>query len=150
MPTYRVYCAQWDASELLARDIGAEKGFVRVEFDSASFEGTWADEVEARNPAGALKVFFRERGIPRNEIVWFDEHGRGHEVRKGEGFDTEKHYTWVEDGKLMRFVTVLEAAPGMTVCPLCSGSGEVPTELAELIWEEEARSGPDEAGGFDP
>jgi hypothetical protein len=136
MPLYRISYAQWDATELLSRDLLAGSGsraFIR--FDSMPFQGTAVAEVEARNPSTALRTFFREGGIKRDGIVWLDEDGIGHELRKGEGFEPEKDYIWIEEGLLTRLLAVYQGTPGTTVCRMCGGSGEMPIDFAEALDE---------------
>ncbi len=110
-------------------------------------EVEWEEEVEAQSAPEALDVFFREHVSGQDRVRWVDEAGQSHEIQGIEDYDPEKSYIWIEDDKLIEYQGMDEATPGMATCPLCSGQGEVVTEVADEFLAR-AEAGEDEEEGW--
>ena len=95
------------------------------------------DVVEARDPSQALEVFFENHVEGREHVQIVGEDGRRRPIPGIDDFDPMLPYVWVEDSAWGRYTRLTEMTPGLTTCPLCTGSGEIDAGLAEYY--EEAR-----------
>ncbi len=102
--------------------------------------------MEAGSAPEALDVFFREHVSGQDRVMWVDEAGQSHEIQGIGDYDPEKSYIWIDDDKLIEYQVIDYATPGMDTLPLCSGQGEVVTEVADEFLERE-EAGEDEEGG---
>ncbi len=144
MPSFRVYYAERMAHG--ARDWMRTFGSARAGAEAEEMrhkEVEWEEEVEAADAPRALGSFFREHVKDRTQVMWVDDNGQSHQLRGIDDYDSEKTYIWIEDDKLMEYQGMDESAPGMATCPLCSGEGEVVSEVAEefLADEEQEEEG---------
>ncbi len=138
VPTFRVYYAE--RMPRGARDWMRMYGLRRPGSEpeeTRHSEIEWEEEVEARNQADALDIFFREHTTDRAQVMRVDEAGQSHKLLGLEDYDPEIRYIWIEDDKLMQYQGMDEATAGMVTCPLCGGAGEVADEVAQQFLEEE-------------
>jgi len=144
VPTYRVYCAEREATsaDVTSPYHGIGRGRIGRfgQRDNAGYEETeWEEEVEAADSGAALDAFFREHVRDNAELMWVDEAGESQHV-EGLTYDPEKSYIWIEDGKMMEYQGMDETTPGMATCPLCGGEGEVEEAIAEAFLAEHAEA----------
>ncbi len=132
MPTYRVYYAEREATE------ADQNPFYGLHLQAGAAperrpykETEWEEEIEARDAAQALVLFFEAHAVNRRDIRRLDDAGESYELRGLEDFDPEKTYIWIEGDKLMEYQGMDEATPGIVTCPLCGGAGQVDEEVAE-------------------
>jgi hypothetical protein len=102
---------------------------------SAHRETDWEERIEARSPEAALEAFFRQRVSDRSQVRRLDERGESQPVR-GLDYGPQETYIWIEGGQLMEYQGMDEVNPGMVTCPMCSGDGEVDSEIAEEFLAE--------------
>ena len=142
LTAYRVYYAEREASEADRSAYGALRGrfghFGQRQNDAYN-ETEWEEEVESTDVGGALDAFFKEHVRDNAELMWVDEAGESHRV-EGLGYDPEKTYIWIEDGKMMEYQGLDETTPGMVTCPLCGGEGEVEEEIADEFLAEHSEA----------
>ena len=137
VPTYRVLYVEREPRSPLASS-GDIHAFDRYQFPRPKdyyTETEWEEEVEARDPAQALERFLQEHA-PRDGLGYIDDEGNAQQV-SGWDYDPVKRYVWIEEGKLMEYQGIHEATPGLVICPLCAGEGEVDEELAaefDEVW----------------
>jgi hypothetical protein len=134
MPTYRIYYSQRDpgtAADAERYTSPAERLSSLGSGGGSMDETEWEEEVEGRDRAEALSVFFAQHVASRSDVMWVDANGDSHPVEGGEDYQPEKSYIWIEEGKLMQYQGLDEGTPGLVSCPLCDGTGEVTTEVAD-------------------
>ncbi|MDO8615217.1 MAG: hypothetical protein Q7T33_05710 [Dehalococcoidia bacterium] len=146
MPTYRIYYAEREVNHPAARDPSMVTAAARLYRANAEYvsETEWEEEVEAKSESGALEAFFRDHLSDRREVHIVEEDGEAHPVEGVGGYDPDRTYIWVEQGKLMEYQGLDERTPGKVTCPLCDGTGEVDEEVADEFLEE---YGEEEGGG---
>jgi hypothetical protein len=147
VPTYRIYYSERDTGTAADPErymSPAERlsglGSVGGQMD----ETEWEEEVEGRDRAEALGVFFAAHVASRSDIMWVDAKGDSHPVEDAGDYQPEKSYIWIEDGKLMEYQGLDEATPGMVSCPLCEGTGEVTSNVADEYLGESSEDGESE------
>lgn len=134
MPNYRIYYSE--------RDPGTAVDSSRYTSPSERLHGLggagraideteWEEEVEGRDRAEALAVFFASHVGSRSDVMWVDANGDSHSIEGAGDYHPEKAYIWMENGKLMEYQGLDEATAGMVGCPLCDGTGEVTVEAAD-------------------
>ena len=142
MPNYRIYYSERDANIAVDMDRDASpadrlpgigRGGGRMD------ETEWEEEVEGSSPEAALESFFKEHIRDNSELMWIDERGESRPV-EGLSYDPHKTYIWIENGKLMEYQGLDEGTPGKVSCPLCEGTGEVTTEVADEYVGNEGRT----------
>ena len=112
-----------DGGQIDLRATGARPGDYLKETD-------WEEQVDAANATAALDSFFRDHASQADGVMIIEEDGRGHPV-EGLGYDPDRTYIWIEEGKMMEYQGMAEATAGTVSCPLCDGSGEVDEEIAQ-------------------
>jgi hypothetical protein len=129
--TYRIYYTEREVGDRRTGDpisaLTLSRAYRPGDYVS---ETEWEEEVDAPNADGALDSFFKEHVRDNSELMWVDDDGAPRAV-EGVTYDADKTYIWVEDGKLMEYQGIDGATPGMVSCPLCDGTGEVTTEVAD-------------------
>lgn len=127
MATYRVYYVEHSPR---SQEAGADARDLYV-LDEEDFEDSeWEETYDGNNSERALAGFFQDHK-PDGDIQILEEDGGLRDVGGSEGFDPDRTYLWVEEGKLMEYQGMEEATPGMVACPMCDGTGEVSEEAAE-------------------
>lgn len=136
MPHYRVFYVgrspngpgtpDWWRSEINAYGVRRTPHLSKTEFE---------DVIEARNPAAALEQFFENHVERREDVQYLGRDFKGHPIRGVEDYRPEYTYLWIEDDMMMEYQGVDEMTPGLVSCPLCNGSGEVDSGVAEY-WDE--------------
>ncbi len=102
-------------------------------------ETEWEETYEGKNWEQAMDAFFRDHA-PGAEVGIIEEDGTSRPVAVTEGWQHDRTYVWIEEGKLMLYQGLDESTPGMVACPLCDGAGEVDDATAEefaAVWESD-------------
>ncbi len=134
MATYRIYYAERDPNAAVATSRYAGRVYSlgrEVESNPASAEVEWEETVDADSAPEALDAFFGDHVRNRSEVMWVDDDGESHAMEGEVDYNPDMTYIWVEKEKLMEYQGLDEATPGLVVCPLCDGHGEVEPEAAE-------------------
>ena len=134
MPTYRIYYAERDPGTAVdaARYTSPSEPLQGLGSSGRAMDETeWEEEVEGKDRAAALETFFAGHVAARADVMWVDADGDSHSIEGVGDYQPEKTYIWIEDGKLMEYQGIDDATPGLVSCPLCEGTGEVTTEVAD-------------------
>jgi hypothetical protein len=127
MTTYRIFYVEHTPK---SHEAGADVRDLYV-LDEEEFEDSeWEETYEGGNSERALAGFFQDHA-PSGDIRIIEEDSALRDVGGNEGFDPDRTYLWVEDGRLMEYQGMEEATPGMVACPMCDGTGEVTEAEAE-------------------
>ncbi|KPK46799.1 MAG: hypothetical protein AMJ77_05125 [Dehalococcoidia bacterium SM23_28_2] len=136
MPNFRIYYVarrphgiQLDSE--YTRSMEEPRGLLR------HGEMNWEEDIEARNPREALRIFFEEHLERQSDLAYIDEEGRTQRPHRFDDFDPDRTYVWTEDDRLMEFQGIENLEGGLVPCPLCGGSGEVTPEVAKEFEEIE-------------
>ena len=131
MPTYRIYYAEREVGDQrLNEPMGGVDHWRIAKHGEYVSETEWEEEVEASSADTALDLFFKEHVRDNSELMVINDEGES-EALSGLSYDPDKTYIWIENGKLLEYQGLDEATPGMVSCPLCEGTGEVTTEVAD-------------------
>ncbi len=136
MPTFRIYYVARRPhgirlSSEYTRSLEEPRGLLR------HGEMNWEEDIEARNPREALRTFFEEHLDSLSDLAYVDEDGRTQRPYRIDDFDPDRTYVWSEGDRLMEFQGIESLEGGVVPCPLCGGSGEVTSEIAEQFEEIE-------------
>lgn len=127
MATYRVFYVEHTPK---AHEAGADARDLYVLDEEDFADSDWEETYDGGSSEKALAGFFQDHA-PSGDIQLIEEDGGLRDIGGSEGFDPDRTYLWVEDGKLMEYQGMEEATPGMVACPMCDGAGEVSEEAAE-------------------
>ena len=133
MPTFRIYYIERELKDRSFPTSINQAMHAEIPQDYVG-ETEWEENYEAKNWEQAMDAFFRDHAAG-GEVGIIEEDGMSRPVTETEGWDNDRTYVWIEEGRLMLYQGLDESTPGMVACPLCDGSGEVDEAMAEEFAE---------------
>ena len=134
MPRYRINYVARSTKDPLNQSFATEsRSALPIPLRDRAFSETeYEDQVDARTSAEALNLFFEQHVEYREGVMVKGSDGRAHPIEGVSDYDPGTIYLWIEDDHMMmEYQGIEEMTPGLVVCPMCNGSGEVDGHLVD-------------------
>jgi len=144
MPRYRINYIARSTKDPLNQSFAIEsRSALPVPHRDRAFSETeYEDQIEATSPPEALNLFFEQHVEYREDVMIKGTDGRAHPIEGLADYDPGTVYLWIEDHHMMmEYQGIEEMTPGLVVCPMCNGSGEVDEHLVDSYDEIAQREG---------